>query len=99
MNLAEANTSEQDPKIAAFHIKRKQARSDITDTFSCYTHSLPGKPALCWQDPVQNQCYPITEGDLNCWSSYVVSCLVYTAYCLINSTIRRLDSRKGFRQL
>lgn len=65
-----------------FHEKRVTARRAITEAFACPTHSLPDKPALCWKDPIQNMCYPITETNLNFWASLNVrpsshTCLPY----------------------
>ena len=50
-----------------FHEKMKAAWVAITQAFTCVTHSLPDKPAVCWKEPIQGLCYPVTENNLNLW--------------------------------
>lgn len=67
-------TDQDRPKSESeiFHEKRIIARKEITDAFACPIHSLPDKPALCWKDPVQSVCLPITENNLNYWATLSV---------------------------
>jgi hypothetical protein len=61
-----------------FHEKKVATRKAITNEFSCDIHSLPDKAALCWKDPVQRMCYPISETNLNYWVTlHVSACIVF----------------------
>ena len=55
-----------------FHSKKVVVQKAITDKFTCLIHSLPEKAVLCWKDP-QGLCYPITENNLNFWTTVHVS--------------------------
>ena len=77
--LSDSNTDHQKSEGKQFHEKRIAAWKAITNKFSCDIHSLPDKPILCWKDPVQHLCYPITESNLNLWvtlhaSTYITFC-------------------------
>ena len=70
---SDGNTDKRKTEGDEFHEKKVAARKAITNEFSCDIHSLPDKPVLCWKDPVQHQCYPITEHNLSYWITLHVS--------------------------
>ena len=50
------------------HGKQKAVQAAITQAFMCINHSLPDKLVVCWKEPVQGLCYPVTENNLNLWA-------------------------------
>jgi hypothetical protein len=78
-----------------FHEKRKAARAAITQAFMCVTHSLPDKPAVCWKEPVQGLCYPVTENNLNLWATMHVRFATYLyKYLPYDSVLQVQDPEK-----
>jgi hypothetical protein len=69
-----ASSTQDTPKSDTdiFHEKKKAAQKAITDAFACAVHSLPDKLTPCWKGP-DGFCYPITESNLNYWSTLHVS--------------------------
>ena len=64
-------------KADELHDRRKCIAAEITELWTCLTHSLPDKPALCWRAPTPNgqpagPCYLITLSNVNLWTSLVV---------------------------
>jgi hypothetical protein len=92
LRIAEEERPKSDADI--FHEKRCAARKAITEVFSCATHSLPDKPALCWKDPGQNLCYPITESNLNFWATLNVRTESLCLFTILNHFLKVKDPEK-----
>jgi len=60
-------------EVDHFHVKKVEARTAIIAEFRCDIHSLPDRPMACWKDPASQECYPITESNLNFWAMQIVS--------------------------
>ena len=56
----------------AFHQTHVEIHAKITELFQCPDYSQPDKMLLCWKDPTNQLCYPITEHNLNLWSMLCV---------------------------
>ena len=71
-----ANTDTPTTKQDELFEKKKAIIEQLTEHWSCQTHSLPDKPALCWM-PIEQRphgnCYPITQSNINFWASCIVS--------------------------
>ena len=63
-----------------YHDERKEVRLALKKKWFCEVHSQPDKPMLCYRDGVNNECYPITENNLNLWASFHVR--IYFITCL-----------------
>lgn len=65
-------------KVDEVHERKKRIAAEITEVWTCLTHSLPDKPVLCWRAPTPSgqptgPCYLITVSNVNVWTSLVVS--------------------------
>lgn len=56
----------------SFHERRIEICTEITKHFHCFIHSDGDKTLLCWKDPMNQLCYPITEQHLNLWSTLCI---------------------------
>jgi hypothetical protein len=68
-----------------FFEKKIRVREEILTFLACDIHSIPGKPSICWKDPVQHQCYPVTEANINLWITLHVSHLQWMFYTSTNN--------------
>ena len=48
-----------------FFEKKKRVIEQLMEHWSCETHSLPDKAALCWTPEPHGPCYPITQSNIN----------------------------------
>lgn len=71
-------------------------RKAIIQEFKCATHSLPDKVAVCWKDPMNGLCYPVTENNLNLWSTMHVRLLANTYTICLYAYISQVENPKKY---
>jgi hypothetical protein len=71
--LNAANLEVAQNSMEILYSKKAEVRKVIIDALRCDIHSLPDKIVPCWKEPVNNQCYVITEQNLNMWATLHVS--------------------------
>ena len=88
-------------KADKVHERKKHIAAEITEQWTCVTHSLPDKPVLCWRAPVPSgqptgPCYPITVSNVNVWTSLVVRTFHQSVRCIILNGILQIQDPDQF---
>ena len=84
-----ANVNALLAKADELHKKQKHIATEITEEWTCLTHSQPDKPILCWhaclhEGVLTGPCYLIMVSNINVWTSLVVRSITHLKYIPAN---------------